>query len=101
MSFLDAVQWCSATSAAHSWKSASISYVAFEPMQATPVLRYLNERHITGIATKRNNPARMPRPVAVLDRDRSSIEADRVSELLQHISNSCGAERQTANRNAK
>jgi len=40
----------------------SISYVAVEPVRAVPVAGCLNERHITGIATKRQHQTRVPEP---------------------------------------
>src|SRR6267143_384831 len=66
----------------------SISYVAAEPVRAVPVAGCLNERHITGIATKRNNSPRMPRPSSVLDGGGSRVETFGLPKLLQYGSRS-------------
>src|SRR5688572_22940414 len=64
----------------------SINYVAFEPVQIKPGLHYLNERHITGIATKRNGPPGALGPNIILDGSRPGGETSSVPELFQSTS---------------
>jgi hypothetical protein len=61
----------------------SISYVAVEPVRAVPVAGCLNERHITGIATKWNDPAGVLGPNAVLDSSRFGGQTQTVPGLFQ------------------
>ena len=70
------------------------------PCKQFRLLRYLNERHITGIATKRNNPQRMFGSVVVLDGNGSRDETDRFQRLLQRVSQSRRPEGRNSDRNA-
>src|SRR5215510_11323740 len=74
----------------------SISYVAVEPVRAVPVAGFLNERHITEIATKRDDPSGALRPNIILDGSRSGRETPRLPGLFQQASRSLGLKRTAA-----
>jgi hypothetical protein len=56
-------------------------------------------RHITGIATKRDDTPRVSGPAVVLDGNRFRNQTDRFQRLLQRASQSFGAEGENADRN--
>src|SRR6516164_4369884 len=58
--------------------------------------RYLNVHHITGIATKRDDPSGVLRPNIILDGIRSGRETPRLPELFQQEPRTFGLKRTAA-----
>ena len=75
---------------------AEAIYVAVEPARVVPVAGFVNERHIMGIATKRDDPSGVLRRNIILDGSRSGRETPRLPELFQQAPRSFGLKRTAA-----
>jgi hypothetical protein len=70
--------------------------VAVESARAVPVTGFVYGRHITGNATKRDDPSGVLRPNIILDGSRSGRETPRLPELFQQAPRSFGLKRTAA-----